>query len=168
MTIYNRRAIKYCICCGGRLATETIEGKDRGKCPGCGYIAYENPLPVVSAVVVNNRKEILLIKRAREPKKGMWALPSGFVETDETIEEAALRELKEEAGIEGKIKRLIHAQTENSSFYGNIIMISFEVENAGGVLKAGDDAVDAKFFPLDGLPEIAFKTNECAIRKFLS
>lgn len=159
---------KYCQFCGKKMAQKFIEGRSRNICLKCGQIAYENPLPVVSALVVNKKNEILLVKRGREPMKGMWCLPSGFVEADEHIEDAVLRELKEETGLSGKIVRLIDTETARNYFYGNIIMISFIVKRTGGKLKAGDDAVDAKYFSIEKLPTLAFTTNERAINIYNS
>jgi len=75
----------------------------RDFCPCCNSYFYENPLPVVSSILESSR-QILLVKRGRPPSKGLWCLPSGFAEAGESIEEAALRELKEETGIKGKLQ----------------------------------------------------------------
>jgi len=109
---------KFCTACGKKLREKIIEGRRRNICTECGHIAYENPLPVASAIVMNGRKEILLVRRAHHPMKGMWCLPSGFIEADERIEDGAQRELQEETGIRGKVKRLISAETAHSYFYG--------------------------------------------------
>ena len=90
---------KFCPVCGIALSSGFIEGKERQYCPGCQFVNYENPLPVAVAVTVKDGK-FLLIKRGIPPRKGMWASPSGFIETGETAEEACLRELKEETGLD--------------------------------------------------------------------
>ncbi len=64
-------------------------------CPACETFFYENPLPVVSAILESDR-HVALVKRKNEPCKGEWCLPSGFAESGESIEDAALRELEEE------------------------------------------------------------------------
>lgn len=80
----------------------------------------------------------------------------GFAELGETIQEAALRELREEAGIEGEVIVLLDADSFESGHYGDLLIVSFEVEKIGGMETAGDDAVDVGYFPLDGLPLLAF------------
>ncbi len=160
-------APQYCIACGNRLAEKKIEGKLRPICSMCGNIVYENPLPVVSAVVVNDRKQVLLVKRARHPMKGMWCLPCGFAESDEHIEEAVLRELEEETNITGIVKRLLDATTARNYFYGNLVMMSFEITDVQGTPSAGTDADDVKFFHLDRLPVLAFPSHEHAIQKYI-
>ena len=70
-----------------------LEGRKRLFCPKCGKIYYENPIPVVAVIARDNQGRILLIKRKVEPCKGEWALPSGFMEIEETPVQAVLREL---------------------------------------------------------------------------
>ena len=158
---------RFCPNCAGNIEQREIDDRLRDYCPWCETVFYDNPLPVVSAVVVNPQKEVLLVLRAHEPKAGMWALPSGFVELDETIEDAALRELKEETGITGEVLRLLDTRSHFSDFYGDLIWISFEVIWLSGEINAGDDASDARFFPIFDLPELAFSTNQDAINRYL-
>lgn len=154
---------RHCAACGNPLVERKIEGRQRSLCVHCGAIAYENPLPVAAAVVTNRRGEVLLVRRARHPMKGMWCLPCGFAEKDEQIEEAVLRELREETRLKGRIVRLLDAVTARNYFYGNLVMITFEVSGATGVPAPGDDAAEVCFFPLDRLPPLAFPCQERAI-----
>lgn len=157
----------FCPNCSGKITLKFIEDRQRDYCSGCDTIYYDNPLPVASCVVVNENREILLVLRKNEPRAGMWGLPSGFAETHETIEEAALRELKEESGITGRVVRLIDTKSHYNDFYGDLIWVTFEVKHISGVPVAGDDAADVKFFPLSELPEIAFSPNYRAIYRYL-
>lgn len=109
-------------------------------------------------------RRVLLVKRGILPNKGMWCLPIGFAETGETIAQAALRELHEEAGIGGRVARLIDADSWSSSFYGDLLVVTFEVEKVSGDETPGDDADDVSYFPIDQLPPLAFPSNEKAIR----
>jgi len=77
-----------------------------------------------------------------------------------------LRELEEETGVKGRIVRLLDAQTEDEPFYGNMLVLCYEVEQVGGGIKAGDDAKDARFFPIADFPELAFESNEKVIQKY--
>jgi 8-oxo-dGTP diphosphatase len=154
----------YCSQCGKKVVVREEDGRDREVCPACDTVFYENPLPVVSCVVLDRDRRVLLVRRGREPHQGMWCLPIGFAEVGETIHEAALRELREEAGIEGTISTLLDADSYESSHYGHLLIVSFEVEKSGGVETAGDDAVDVGYFPLDMLPRLAFPSNYLAIR----
>jgi 8-oxo-dGTP diphosphatase len=153
----------HCCYCGKSLVKKKLEGKMRNYCPSCSTIFYENPLPIASTIVVNEKREILLVQRKNEPYKDMWCLPIGFAESGEEIHEAALRELEEEAGIKGKILRLIDVNTEENYFYGSIAITTYEAEMIGGKVSAGDDASDAKYFPIFEIPELAWISNTKAI-----
>jgi len=154
---------RFCAQCGGSLVEGLVDERMRQVCPACGTVAYRNPLPVASALVVNERREALLVKRCREPQRGEWCLPIGFAELGETIAEAALRELREEAGIEGRILRLLDVNSYESMFYGDLLIVTYEVEKTGGVEAAGTDAAAAAYFPLDALPPLAFPANARAV-----
>lgn len=115
----------------------------------------KKPSIAVDGILIKNNK-ILLIKRKNEPFKGKWALPGGFVEYGERVEEAVLREFEEEVGIKAKIKRLLGVYSDpNRDPRGHVISVVFLLEGEG-IPKAGDDAKDAKFFDLDDLPPLAF------------
>lgn len=115
----------------------------------------KKPSIAVDGILIKNNK-ILLIKRKNEPFKGKWALPGGFVEYGERVEEAVLREFEEEVGIKAKIKRLLGVYSDpNRDPRGHVISIVFLLEGEG-IPRAGDDAKDAKFFDLDDLPPLAF------------
>ena len=157
---------QFCHSCGGPVASREEDGINRDFCPACNLIFYENPLPVVSAIVAEDRR-ILLVKRGKSPYKGSWCLPTGFAETGESIEEAALRELEEETGIRGRILALADVQSYKSRFYGDLLFISYEVEQTGGTLKPGSDTVAARYFPVDGLPRLAFPSNRDAVRSYI-
>lgn len=133
-------------------------------CPACNKVHYENPLPVAASVVLNPRREVLLVLRAREPQKGQWCLPMGFAEVHETIGQAALRELAEETGVEGRVLRLLDADSYPSGHYGDLLIVTFEIEKTGGVEQPGDDAADVRYFPIGQHPPLAFHSNEKALR----
>jgi len=157
----------FCNFCGKELMVDVLEGRERLVCVHCKEIHYENPLPVAAVVMVNREREILLVKRARDPSKNMWCFPIGFAEMGESIEDAALRELKEEAGVEGKIVQLVDVRSETNAFYGELLVVTFEVEKAGGLEQAGDDALDCRYFPIMNLPKLAFASQERVVQKFI-
>lgn len=157
----------FCNFCGGKLENRFTEGKERQVCSRCGEIYYENPLPVVSVILANDNRELLLVKRAREPSKDTWCFPIGFAESGESIGDAAMRELKEEAGIEGRVVQIIDVFSEFTEPYGEVLVVSFEAEKIGGLEIAGDDACDVGYFPATRLPELAFGSQQQAVKKFL-
>ena len=154
----------YCHFCGKQLTEKLLEGNVRLFCERCSVPIYENPIPATCLVVINSMEKVLLVKRSAEPKKGFWCLPGGFIELGETPEEAALRELKEETGLSGRIDMLLGATSNHSLQYDTVLMVGYLVESYSGALKAGDDASDAAYFYPDELPEIAFKSHMRFIR----
>lgn len=151
-------SFKNCSVCGTLLNSLIIEERERLACPECGWILYENPLPSSAAFVKNSAGEILLVKRGVEPGYGKWALPSGFIEIEETPEDACLRELKEETSLDGKIKELVGVYSQESYMYKNVIIIGYEVE-VQGKLSPGSDSQAARYFAPEELPEIAFPSH---------
>ena len=146
--------------CASDLKMKHIDGRKRQVCQKCNWINYLNPKPVVSCIVVNDKNELLLIKRGIPPHKGAWALPGGFQEVNESLEEAGKRELKEETGIKGKPLRKVGIFMQDSTTYGQVIMIGIEYEMVTKKIKVGDDASDAKFFPKNKLPKIPFTSQK--------
>ncbi len=161
------KAKTFCNFCGKELITDMLEGRDRLVCDSCKEIHYENPLPVAAVVLVNRDREILLVRRAKEPSKDMWCFPIGFAEMGESIEDAALRELQEEAGVEGKIIQLVDVCSEINAYYGELLIVTFEAEKIGGQEMAGDDALDCRYFPIKNLPKLAFPSQEGVVQKYI-
>ena len=147
----------YCLSCGGKLSEKPDENnKIRRYCPACGWTYYANPIPAAACVVLGDNHELLLIKRRSEPKPGTWALPSGYVEIDETSAECAVHELEEETGLIGEAEEFLGYFFQSSSIYQRVITFGFLMKIIGGNLKPGDDALDAQYFPINKLPEIPF------------
>lgn len=105
------------------------------------------------------KAKILLIQRGRDPHKGSWALPGGFLELDETLEQAARRELKEETSVDiQQVKRVGVYDAVNRDPRERVITVAFmaEINSADHDARGSDDAHDARWFALDALPELAF------------
>ncbi len=157
---------KFCPHCGGRITKKEEDSVLRDCCSICHSFFYDNPLPVVSAIVDDARR-ILLVKRDRAPFKGRWCLPTGFAEAGENIEDAALRELREETGVKGRISRLLDVDSYKSRFYGDLLFLTFVVQKTGGKVMAGDDSAQARFYPIDKIPPLAFRSNRRALATYI-
>jgi 8-oxo-dGTP diphosphatase len=134
-----------------------------------GRYVYDWPRPMVTvdAAVFNisgDKIKMLLINRGNEPFKGKWALPGGFVEMEEELEDAVVRELAEETGLTGvKLEQMHTFGTIGRDPRGRMITIVFMgiVNNEQTEIKAGDDAAKARWFDIENLPEnMAFDHNE--------
>jgi len=158
---------KYCPYCGGSLVIKYIEGKNRLFCSSCAEPLYENPIPVAACVVFNKLNQVLLVKRSVDPKKGEWCLPGGFVELDESSEQAALRELHEETGLTGKGSELINIFLAESKRYKAVLMIGYLINSVYGSLRAGDDSDEAAYFDLGAMPVLAFESHRLILDEVL-
>jgi ADP-ribose pyrophosphatase YjhB (NUDIX family) len=157
---------KYCIICGNILDKKIIEGKIRKYCTFCGYVHYINPIPIVAVVVKNNKGEILVVKRGIEPEKGKWVLPGGFVDEDESPEQAAIRELKEETNLHAEKVKFIKLVSTKSPLYGPVLMLGYEAINFTGKIKPGDDAIDVMFKKIKNINFIAFKSHRKILKEY--
>lgn len=124
---------------------------------------YNYPKPSVTTDCIllkkSSQTDILLIKRKHDPFMGKWALPGGFVEIDEDLEEGAKRELIEETGIDNiQIKQFKTYGKPGRDPRGRTISVVYSgyVEETENNIKAGDDAVEVSWFDLGNLPELAF------------
>ncbi|MEM3555662.1 MAG: NUDIX hydrolase [Candidatus Micrarchaeia archaeon] len=109
----------------------------------------------VDSVIVEDGK-ILLIKRKFKPFKGKWALPGGFVDEGETVEEAVERETMEETGMKVRIVKLIGVYSNPKRDPRGTISIAFLTKPTSKEARGGDDAEEARWFNLNELPEMAF------------
>ena len=161
----NLEALRYCPRCAGELAERKVRGHERLLCPGCGYIFYLTPAPV-TCVVVRRGDRILLVRRRYPPKAGDWCLPAGFVETGESPQESAAREVREETGLDVTITGLVDSWASDEDPRTPVVSYAFTARVAGGALEAGDDAEEAKFFEPGKIPtNIAFATHRALIER---
>jgi len=157
----------YCTKCGGKLVRAQIEKKHRLQCAACGHIQYLNPIPAVGVCLEQDGK-ILLVQRAVEPCKGRWQVPAGFLEVDEDVAECALREIEEETNLKVRLKDLLGVYSVFDDPRYVCLLVMYRGEIITGELKAGDDAADARFFPPDDLPPIAFECHNQVISDFFN
>ncbi len=134
-------------------------------CERCGNIEYHNPR-VVAATVTSMEDGIVLIRRSIEPSLGLWSYPGGYMEMDESVEEAAIRETREETGLTVRVTRLLNAYSRPSA---GVVVIVYLAEPIGGVLAAGDECSDARIFAAGGIPweKLAFPTVTAALCDWL-
>ncbi len=121
----------------------------------------KKPSLTVDAIILNEEEEVLLIKRKNEPFKDRWALPGGFVEYEERVEEAVVREVKEETGLDVEILKLHNVYSDpKRDPRGHTISIVYHCKIIGGNLKGGDDAREARFFKYNENLKLAFDHNK--------
>ena len=160
-----KRAFKFCPLCKYDLRQSLIEGRTRLICQKCGWIDYQNPLPVAVCAAINEEDKILIAKRNQEPGKNKWALPGGFIESNENPEKACLRELKEETGVEGKIIKLVGVYPRKTKIYGSLIVIGYAIRVFKEDISVNSELKEAKFFSREDLPCIPFLVHRKIIEK---
>lgn len=137
----------------------------RPVCPACGFIHYINPV-VAAGTLVEQNGQVVLVRRGVEPGKGLWCLPAGYVEADESAEAAAIRETREECGLEVELDGLIDVFSFGQDETSRGVLILYAAHVVGGSLQPGDDAIEAAFFSPETLPpdeQIAFWTHRQAL-----
>ena len=150
----------FCQRCGERLSERRIEGRMRPHCPACGYVVFLDPKVAAVALVVDG-DGLVMVKRGVEPQYGKWAFPSGYVDRGEVVEAAAVREVKEETGLDVALDRLIGVY----SLEGNpVVLVVYSAHITGGVVAAGHDALDVRTFALAELPPLPFPNDEQMLR----
>ena len=146
--------MKYCPLCGSNLQEVEIDAKTRLSCKseGCSYIYWNNPIPVVAALVERDGA-VVLVRNKGWPAK-IFGLVSGFLEAGENADSAVLREVREELGLEGEIKEFIGYY---SFFEMNQLILAFHVGVTGDIV-LGDELADIKILPPEKLKPWAFGT----------
>lgn len=160
--------MNFCPHCGSEHLIFEIPDGDHFKrliCQECHTIHYQNPRVIVGCLPVFKNR-IAICRRAIEPCKGMWNLPAGFMENGERAEDGALRELKEETGLVGRIERLhcIYSLPHVNQVY-LIFLTHIEMDSA----KPGNESLEVKYFEEKDIPwgEIGFTSNVYALEKYL-
>ena len=158
--------MKYCNQCGHSLQQKVPEGDNRLRavCNHCNTIHYINPKIVAGTIPVHQSK-ILLCKRAIEPRFGLWTLPAGFMEMQETTTQAAIRETWEEAVARVKIDGIY---TMISVPHIGQVHIFFRATIADGKFGVGNESLATSLFSEEDIPwnEIAFPTVKKTLKHF--
>ena len=150
----------YCHRCGERLGEREVGGQLRPSCASCGETVFLDP-KVAVAVVATDEGKILMVKRAIDPMMGRWSLPAGYVDRGEVVEEAAVREVREETGVEVRLGSLVGVY---SSPGAPVILVVYAATITAGVASPGDEAMEVGFFHPDELPEMPFPHDDEIIR----
>lgn len=158
--------MKFCSACGGPLTTTVPDNDNRPRavCTACGTVHYVNPKLVVGCVPVH-AGQILLCRRAIEPRRGFWTVPAGFMEMGETLADAAIRETWEEAlarvelGTLFSVVDVVHAGQVHVFFTGRLLQPEFGV---------GTESLETRLFPPDEIPwaDLAFPSIRIALEQY--
>jgi 8-oxo-dGTP diphosphatase len=159
---------KFCPQCGGGLENRLIKPGEppRLVCTACGYIFYLDPkLSVIAVIPLNDG--LVMVRRAIEPGYGLWVVPGGFVDLGEVVEDALVRETREETLLTVRPVRLLNLYS-----YPNhrTVIAAYVAEYVSGELTAGDETLEARVFGLKEIPwaKIAFSSTREALQDYIS
>ena len=161
---HHEPAFRFCPVCGGGLELRTLRAgePDRLVCTRCSFVFYLDPKVAVGTIIRNEAGEIVLVRRAIEPGYGKWVFPGGYVDRGEEVLVAAVREAREETGLEIAIDQLVNVY----SYPGRApVIIVYTATLVGGCLACDDESLEARFFAPDAIPwdELAFRSTEEAL-----
>ena len=158
---------QFCPVCGHALHAELLKSSEpeRLVCNHCNFVFYLDP-KVVTGVIGTIDGKIVLLRRGIEPSYGKWAFPGGYVDRGETLENAAIRETKEEVNLDVEIEALLNVY----SYRGEpVIVIVYVVRIVGGELCPGDETIEVKTFSPKEIPwqELAFSSTRDALLDYV-
>jgi 8-oxo-dGTP diphosphatase len=162
-------AYRYCPRCGGELERRLLKATEpqRLVCTRCGFVFYLDPKIAVGTIIRSVRDRIVLVRRAIDPGYGKWVFPGGYVDRGETLAAAAIREAREECGLDIRLDGLVNIY----SYSGRApIIVVYAATAIGGTLCVDDECLETSEFDSDTLPwnELAFRSTHEGLRDYLA
>src|SRR3990170_3893676 len=160
-------AYRFCPRCGGALEKRSVKALEpkRLVCQACSFIFYQDP-KVVAGTIFTLNGGVVLLRRGVEPALGKWVFPGGYVDRGESVEQAALRETREESQLEVVIGSLLNVYSYPQS--PNVIIV-YAAQIVGGALAAADESLEAATFLPQTIPwqELAFDSTRDALKDYI-
>ena len=160
----------FCPICGGALESRLLKAgePERLVCriDACGFVFYLDPKVAVGTIIVDELGRLLLVRRAIEPGYGKWVFPGGYVDRGEAVRAAAVREAREESGLDVRLDRLLNVY----SYPGRApVIIVFAATMTGGSVECDDEGLEARFFEPAHIPwdNLAFRSTHEALLEFI-
>ena len=162
-------AYRFCPRCGGALERRLLKATEpeRPVCSRCGFVFYIDPKIAVGTIIRSTSDRIVLVRRAIDPGYGKWVFPGGYVDRGERLTAAAVREAREECGVEVRLEGLVNIY----SYAGRSpVIVVYAATAIGGTLCAADESLESSEFVEFSLPwdELAFRSTQDALRDYLA
>jgi ADP-ribose pyrophosphatase YjhB (NUDIX family) len=160
---------RYCPRCGGGLEERLIKATEPARlvCVRCGFVFYLDPKIAVGTIIRAVSGRLVLVRRAIEPGYGKWVFPGGYVDRGEALTDAAVREAREECGLDIQLDGLVNIY----SYPGRApVIVVYAATAVGGTLVGDDECLEAGEFTADTLPwpELAFRSTHEGLRDYLA
>jgi 8-oxo-dGTP diphosphatase len=162
------RRFWFCPKCGGKLEYRRAGGRSRLVCADCSYIMYENPIVGVAAIVLSGDRILLGRRAADATYPGLWCIPCGYVEYDEDVRDAIIREFHEETGLDIELEEVFTVLSNWHNPQVHTVGVWFRARAVGGTIRPGDDIDTVDYFPLAAPPPLAFPTDARVIGLLLA
>lgn len=162
-------AYRFCPSCAGALEPRLLKlgEPERLVCVSCGFVFYLDPKVAVGTIIKTDDERLVLVRRAIDPGYGLWVFPGGYVDRGEEITSAAVREAREESGLDVRLDGLVNIY----SYDGRpLIIIVYAATALGGDLCADEECLEARLFRPDEIPwnELAFVSTRQALSDYLA
>lgn len=162
-------AYRHCPRCGHPLERRLIKASEpeRLVCAACGFVFYLDPKVAVGTIIRAVSGRLVLVRRSIEPGYGKWVFPGGYVDRGEPLTAAAIREAREECGLDVRLDGLVNVY---SYLAGPAIIIVYAATALGGELRADDECLEAMAVEPDAIPwdDLAFRSTRDGLRDYLA
>lgn len=160
--------MRFCSLCGGPVQLQPVprDPKERLVCQQCGRIHYEDPKVSACTIPVIDGK-VVLVKRAIDPGRGLWVFPGGYMDRHETVQEAAVRETREEVNLVVRLTDLVGVYSYKTSI---VVVVVYACEVIGGEIQLDSESDEARLFAESEIPwdQLAFPSTREALRDFFA
>jgi ADP-ribose pyrophosphatase YjhB (NUDIX family) len=168
-SLHEPDAFRFCPQCGGGLEPRLLKQGDprRLVCTRCEFVFYLDPKVAVGTIVRTAVDRLVLVRRAIEPGYGKWVFPGGYVDRGESLTAAAIREAREECGLEVRLDGLVNVY----SYAGRIpVIVVYAATAIGGALAADEESLECTEIISADIPwpELAFRSTGDALRDYLA